>query len=232
MPTSQQLTQQVQNLSSINPAQLNMQAKQYFEPIVKPLVEEGGQRFADFFSALPNELLNNQSGRGGLSPEAALANAMTKVGQYGGLYDSNLGLRNYYGTRAEEMGKVANDSLNSMYGRSSDLLKTVMSQEQATRDQQRWEKEMQMKRDQMAQENAARQQQLAMQRQQMSSGNEFYKYYEKLQASMKNKNQGLDYTVNSLAQQPMGLHQTPAMPGGIGDMYKSLNQYLSKGGQR
>ncbi len=122
--------QQVMSMQGVNPVDFSMQAKQYWEPVVKPLIEEGGQRFSDYFSALPN-ILNAQNGTQQVDPAYAARQAMAQVGRLGGLYDQNLGLRDYYNTRSENLGNLALQGYNTQYGNAKDVYSMLFQEKQA-----------------------------------------------------------------------------------------------------
>lgn len=115
-----------------------MRAKQYYEPIVNPLMQEGGQRFADFFGAIPQGLAQNQGGIGQMTPEAAWGNVMSDLARKGGLYESNLGLRSYFDTRAENLGNLGLQDLNTRYGRLADQYGRVYGAERNAVADDQW----------------------------------------------------------------------------------------------
>src|SRR5690606_16104462 len=126
--------QTIYSMGQVNPVDFTMQAKQYWEPVVKPLIEEGAQRFSDYFSALPQELLRRPSDTGYMSPEQAVADALRRVGRLGGLYEQNLGLRDYYNTRSEDLGNLALRGFQTKYGMAQDLYNILFGEERARKE--------------------------------------------------------------------------------------------------
>lgn len=127
--------QGVINMQNINPADFTMAGKQYWAPVVEPLIKEGGDLFSSYFSALPNELLKTPGETMGYSPEYAVANALNKTKQAGSLYSQNLGLRDYFRTRAEDLGQTAMDAFKTKYSMAKDLYTMLFGEDQAAKEQ-------------------------------------------------------------------------------------------------
>lgn len=123
----------LEQLSGVDPVQLIMSARQYFEPIVRPLADEGAARFSDFMTGM-DSYLTAPTLEAGASPSALLSGALGEVGRRGGQYDSVRNLLDYFGARAEELGKLGMQGYESQYGSALDLLKMGMQGQQGERD--------------------------------------------------------------------------------------------------
>lgn len=109
-PEMANLEQQLQGIANVSPAAINMAAKQYFAPIVNPLIREGGQRLQEYVGGLQG-MLNVPTGETQASYTTGINNAIANMARTGGQYDANLGLRDYYGTRAENLGNLGLQTL-------------------------------------------------------------------------------------------------------------------------
>jgi hypothetical protein len=144
MPDQNQLLQQMQQVGNVTPMELQQQAKSYYAPIMGSLAQEGGDFFKDYFSSFSNALPSIKGDAAGLSVGSQMQDALQRMGNAGGLYEANRGMRDYWGTRADDLFKTANDSVNTQYSRLNNMYNI-------TSEQNRWQQEMDFKKQQAAQ---------------------------------------------------------------------------------
>lgn len=136
-PEMANLEQQLQGIANVSPAAINMAAKQYFAPIVDPLVREGGQRLQEYVGGLQG-MLNVPTGETQASYTTGINNAIANMARTGGQYDANLGLRDYYGTRAENLGNLGLQTLQYQQQAKKNLYDQI-AQRLAITNANRWQ---------------------------------------------------------------------------------------------
>lgn len=136
-PEMANLEGQLQGIANVSPAAINMAAKQYFAPIVNPLVREGGQRLQEYVGGLQG-MLNVPTGETQASYTTGINNAIQNMARTAGQYDANLGLRDYYGTRAETLGNLGLQTLQYQQQAKKNLYDQIANRLAIT-NQNRWQ---------------------------------------------------------------------------------------------
>lgn len=136
-PEMAALEQELQGISNVSPAAINMAAKQYFAPIVNPLVQEGGQRMQQYVQGLQG-FLNAPTGETDPLYTQGINTAINNMALMGGQLNANQGMRDYYGTRAENLGALGLQTLQYQQQSKQNLYNQI-AQRLAQTNANRWQ---------------------------------------------------------------------------------------------
>lgn len=111
--------------------QIESSLKAAYEPNMTQLLNEGNNLRAQYYPSMFNAAQQYGTGAADMSPSARLAAMTSQMSRAGDLYNTNLGLRDYYKTSINDMLQKALTGYNQNYSNLKDLYSMQFQKEQA-----------------------------------------------------------------------------------------------------